>query len=67
MNPILNPTFAGLKEWKKLSRRIFTFFQSVVPIVNDDRSSPPIIFEQIKPHNYKPGLKFVLLDLLSRQ
>lgn len=55
--------FRRIKGMERNFRRIFTFFQLVVPIVNGDRSSSPIIFKQVKPHNYKPGLKFVSLDL----
>lgn len=55
--------FRRIKGMERNFRRIFTFFQPVVPIVNGDRSSSPIIFKQVKPHNYNPGLKFVSLDL----
>lgn len=55
--------FRRIKGMERNFRRIFTFFQPVVPIVNGDRSSLPIIFKQVKPHNYNPGLKFVSLDL----
>lgn len=55
--------FRRIKGMERNFRRIFTFFQPVIPIVNGDRSSSPIIFKQVKPHNYNPGLKFVSLDL----